>query len=133
MTSLGFENYAEALKIYLSKYREVRLPDPPTQNKLLSSSPIGHSFASDCGRPRVSLRHGVLTRYRSNPSPTEATTSRTGPQAKDTEPRRALRMLRAPSPVLSSVGSQKVARARVTDYTALSPVTMVPALSIDLA
>ena len=25
MTSLGFENYAEALKIYLSKYREVRL------------------------------------------------------------------------------------------------------------
>ena len=24
MTSLGFENYAEALKIYLSKYREVR-------------------------------------------------------------------------------------------------------------
>lgn len=28
MTSLGFENYAEALKIYLSKYREVRPPDP---------------------------------------------------------------------------------------------------------
>jgi len=25
MTSLGFENYAEALKIYLSKYREVGL------------------------------------------------------------------------------------------------------------
>ena len=24
MTSLGFENYSEALKIYLSKYREVR-------------------------------------------------------------------------------------------------------------
>jgi hypothetical protein len=24
MTSLGFENYAEALKVYLSKYREVR-------------------------------------------------------------------------------------------------------------
>jgi hypothetical protein len=23
MTSLGFENYAEALKIYLTKYREV--------------------------------------------------------------------------------------------------------------
>ena len=23
MTSLGFENYSEALKIYLSKYREV--------------------------------------------------------------------------------------------------------------
>lgn len=26
MTSLGFENYAEALKVYLSKYREVPLP-----------------------------------------------------------------------------------------------------------
>lgn len=25
MTSLGFENYSEALKIYLSKYREVSL------------------------------------------------------------------------------------------------------------
>ena len=29
MTSLGFENYAEALKIYLSKYREVSF-DPST-------------------------------------------------------------------------------------------------------
>jgi histone H3/H4 len=28
MTSLGFENYAEALKIYLSKYREVRYVHP---------------------------------------------------------------------------------------------------------
>lgn len=28
MTSLGFENYAEALKIYLSKYREVMFPLP---------------------------------------------------------------------------------------------------------
>jgi hypothetical protein len=26
MTSLGFENYAEALKIYLTKYREVSTP-----------------------------------------------------------------------------------------------------------
>lgn len=26
MTSLGFENYSEALKIYLSKYREVGAP-----------------------------------------------------------------------------------------------------------
>lgn len=25
MTSLGFENYAEALKIYLAKYREVSI------------------------------------------------------------------------------------------------------------
>jgi hypothetical protein len=28
MTSLGFENYAEALKIYLSKYREVSFKCP---------------------------------------------------------------------------------------------------------
>lgn len=26
MTSLGFENYSEALKIYLSRYREVSTP-----------------------------------------------------------------------------------------------------------
>ena len=26
MTSLGFENYAEVLKIYLTKYRQVELP-----------------------------------------------------------------------------------------------------------
>ena len=26
MTSLGFENYAEALKIYLTRYREVSCP-----------------------------------------------------------------------------------------------------------
>jgi hypothetical protein len=26
MTSLGFENYSEALKVYLSKYREVSPP-----------------------------------------------------------------------------------------------------------
>jgi hypothetical protein len=31
MTSLGFENYAEALKIYLSKYREVRNNIPTQQ------------------------------------------------------------------------------------------------------
>lgn len=29
MTSLGFENYAEALKIYLSKFREVCIPCSP--------------------------------------------------------------------------------------------------------
>jgi nuclear transcription Y subunit beta len=34
MTSLGFENYSEALKIYLSRYREVSLP--PSQPLLPS-------------------------------------------------------------------------------------------------
>ena len=38
MTSLGFENYAEALKIYLSKYREVSFvwPPPPPSSRLSS-------------------------------------------------------------------------------------------------
>jgi hypothetical protein len=30
MTSLGFENYSEALKIYLTKYREVCCCSTPT-------------------------------------------------------------------------------------------------------
>lgn len=33
MTSLGFENYSEALKVYLSKYREVR-PHSPSGTSL---------------------------------------------------------------------------------------------------
>jgi hypothetical protein len=41
MTSLGFENYAEALKIYLSKYREVSLVSP--------SLPAPLSFVSATG------------------------------------------------------------------------------------
>jgi hypothetical protein len=36
MTSLGFENYAEALKIYLSKYREVSFVWPPSLPSRLS-------------------------------------------------------------------------------------------------
>lgn len=35
MTSLGFENYAEALKIYLSRYREVSCPLPSLPFRLL--------------------------------------------------------------------------------------------------
>jgi nuclear transcription Y subunit beta len=35
MTSLGFENYSEALKIYLSRYREVSLT--PSSLPLLPS------------------------------------------------------------------------------------------------
>jgi hypothetical protein len=38
MTSLGFENYAEALKIYLSKYREVGNPQPIQSKINLSPS-----------------------------------------------------------------------------------------------
>jgi len=35
MTSLGFENYAEALKIYLSKYREVSFVWPTSLSRLV--------------------------------------------------------------------------------------------------
>jgi hypothetical protein len=46
MSSLGFENYAEALKIYLSKYREVvttpliyhPMLHPPQLNFVLDSN-----------------------------------------------------------------------------------------------
>lgn len=38
MTSLGFENYAEALKIYLSKYREVSYHNAPIASLARSST-----------------------------------------------------------------------------------------------
>ncbi|KIW56010.1 hypothetical protein, variant [Exophiala xenobiotica] len=44
MTSLGFENYAEALKIYLSKYRETQSTRGENQNRPTSSGyggPVG--------------------------------------------------------------------------------------------
>lgn len=52
MSSLGFENYAEALKIYLSKYREVGLSLTSLHLLFLSPSVSGHSrrlhFAPPC-------------------------------------------------------------------------------------
>ncbi|KAL2822569.1 histone-fold-containing protein [Aspergillus granulosus] len=41
MTSLGFENYAEALKIYLSKYRETQSARGDHQNRPTSSGYTG--------------------------------------------------------------------------------------------
>ncbi|KAK2762082.1 hypothetical protein FQN54_001089 [Arachnomyces sp. PD_36] len=41
MTSLGFENYAEALKIYLSKYRETQSARGENQNRPPSSGGYG--------------------------------------------------------------------------------------------
>ncbi|KAF7845910.1 hypothetical protein BT93_L0094 [Corymbia citriodora subsp. variegata] len=41
MTSLGFENYGEALKIYLSKYREVKNPPRPTSSGSMVGGPVG--------------------------------------------------------------------------------------------
>ncbi|OJJ60132.1 hypothetical protein ASPSYDRAFT_923119 [Aspergillus sydowii CBS 593.65] len=57
MTSLGFENYAEALKIYLSKYRETQSARGEHQNRPPSSGyagggPVGGAGAgSAAGRP----------------------------------------------------------------------------------
>jgi len=53
MTSLGFENYAEALKIYLSKYREVGNPNPKDQP---SPSPSPQSSLSQDGFPTLQDR-----------------------------------------------------------------------------
>lgn len=52
MTSLGFENYSEALKIYLSKYREVgtrlhqRLSIPSAYLKQEPLTNISHAAVS---------------------------------------------------------------------------------------
>ncbi|RFU36060.1 hypothetical protein B7463_g270, partial [Scytalidium lignicola] len=46
MTSLGFENYAEALKIYLSKYRETQSTRGENQNR-----PSSQGFGSAPGAP----------------------------------------------------------------------------------
>lgn len=50
MTSLGFENYAEALKIYLSKYREVGSPHPFRETSALQASLLQHIIAAFSGR-----------------------------------------------------------------------------------
>ncbi|PLB41936.1 nuclear transcription factor Y subunit beta [Aspergillus candidus] len=52
MTSLGFENYAEALKIYLSKYRETQSARGEHQNR-----PTSSGYAS--GDPATGARPGT--------------------------------------------------------------------------
>ncbi|KAE8367196.1 histone-fold-containing protein [Aspergillus caelatus] len=56
MTSLGFENYAEALKIYLSKYRETQSArgehqNRPTSSGYASGGPVGGVSTAPGGRP----------------------------------------------------------------------------------
>lgn len=61
MTSLGFENYAEALKIYLSKYRETQSARGENQNRPTSSyssggtvgGPVGAAQAARVGVPNA--------------------------------------------------------------------------------
>ncbi|KAL4881248.1 histone-fold-containing protein [Aspergillus karnatakaensis] len=52
MTSLGFENYAEALKIYLSKYRETQSARGEQQNRPASSGYAGGGPVGGAGGPR---------------------------------------------------------------------------------
>ncbi|OJJ47707.1 hypothetical protein ASPZODRAFT_1757065 [Penicilliopsis zonata CBS 506.65] len=55
MTSLGFENYAEALKIYLSKYRETQSARGDNQNRPTSS---GYASGGPVGGPSAAGRAG---------------------------------------------------------------------------
>lgn len=66
MTSLGFENYAEALKIYLAKYREVCLNSvsyafimqTPSQTQKLTMAQSSNR-PENSGRPSSSYGSGV--------------------------------------------------------------------------
>jgi hypothetical protein len=93
MTSLGFENYAEALKIYLSKYREVRMQPP--------SAPV--------------TRPSFLTSYRSSLSPIGERT-RTGPRVRATELQ--VVPLRDPARFPEPNSRRKAQTPPLTDYMA---------------
>ena len=107
MSSLGFENYAEALKIYLSKYREV--------GPLNNYSPISEYF--------------VLI-PNSSPSPTAARTNRTGPAARATAPR-AARIPRAVS-APACRASPRAPTRRATASTERRPGTTALGRTINL-
>lgn len=74
MTSLGFENYAEALKIYLAKYREVSIFSAivPLQSLVYALIITHFSFM---------FRHHRLIRHR-RLNPQEERTSKTDPAVK---------------------------------------------------
>lgn len=61
MTSLGFENYAEALKIYLAKYREV------SPHATLDTSRENEQNPSDWEPPFVPPVHRTADLRRHNP------------------------------------------------------------------
>lgn len=68
MTSLGFENYSEALKIYLSKYRETQSSRSENQNRPTSS---GGDFPA--GGPVGGADNPAATTGSGYPAPTEGT------------------------------------------------------------
>ena len=112
MSSLGFENYAEALKIYLSKYREVG--PPPTMNTTQLHS------VSD-----------MVLMLNSSPSPTGARTNRTGPAAKATAPRAARIPRAASAPACRA--SRRAPTPRATASTERRPGTTARGPTIDLS
>lgn len=109
MSSLGFENYAEALKIYLTKYREVRAPSCP---RLLF------------------LRYGSTDARCSSRSRTGVTTNRTGPTVKATITP-AARILPAASRAATSGASRTAAMRKPTVFMERNLGTTALAESID--
>nr|AAC49411.1 HapC [Aspergillus nidulans] len=69
MTSLGFENYAEALKIYLSKYRETQSARGEHQNRPPSSGYAGGDPSAELPAALQSCVPGVLQLEAPSPKP----------------------------------------------------------------
>lgn len=108
MTSLGFENYAEALKIYLTKYREVRTTATATD-----------------GDERV--KRLVLTGIRSNNRPRlGAKASKPGPRAR--EATRPAVVMPPPAPMHPAISRAKrrPGTRRTLHCSAASLATMGP-------
>jgi hypothetical protein len=114
MSSLGFENYAEALKIYLSKYREVSLLP------LLGSDDTNLESIDDADHDPNS--HSQIA----------ATTSKTGRTVRDMAPL-VVRTKPGTSVLVSRVSKMvEMPRHRIT-CTAVSPGITVPAPSTNAA
>lgn len=64
MTSLGFENYAEALKVYLSKYREVGSPLSTSAAAPVADLAAASPFADWQSSNRTSLTASVSWKTR---------------------------------------------------------------------
>jgi len=69
MTSLGFENYAEALKIYLSKYREIGMRPNPQGARTRTDLPAAAAIPAG-GMPRAMPRQAPVTQAGSQTMPT---------------------------------------------------------------
>ncbi|MCJ1482404.1 hypothetical protein MMC06_002568 [Schaereria dolodes] len=84
MTSLGFENYAEALKIYLSKYRETQSARGENQNRPGSSYGPGGQ-ASTISNSNAASSNAVSTSATTYHGQSETTNSLLGAQLENPE------------------------------------------------